>query len=160
LAARFRGGRRAWGSSSLVVQACVANWGVTRAGDIDEYARDPWNVSDVSAQSALSAYIRSRDSDPKSSFGHVIAVSRPIDQELASFLTNVIADAIIAPGYEPDALAKLKAKKSGTFLAFEIDSQFEPPELESREVFGVRFEQQCDQAPISRKLFKDATFAS
>src|SRR5688572_32222955 len=51
-----------------------------------------------------SAYIRARDADPKCSFGDMIAVSHPVDLELAEFLARVISDGIVAPGFEEGAL--------------------------------------------------------
>ena len=47
---------------------------------------------------------------------------------------------IIAPGYEPEAL-KILDRKREDFLIIEIDADYEPEEMESREVFGLTLEQ-------------------
>ncbi len=87
------------------------------------------------------AYIRARDADPKSSFGDFVAVSEPVDTELAAVLSRVVSDGIIAPGFAPGTVATLAGKKRGTYLVMEADPAFVPPEIETREVFGIRLTQ-------------------
>ena len=74
------------------------------------------------------------------SFGDFAAVSDTVDVSLAKLLRREVSDAIIAPGYEPEALEILDRKREG-YLIIEIDPDYEPGELESREVFGLTFEQ-------------------
>ena len=131
----------------------VSPAGVATAGAIDETTRETWALGGVRAGSLTSAYIRARDADPKSSFGDVIAVSEPVDHELADFLTRVVADGVVAPGFEPGVMAKLVAKKQGRFLVLEADATYVPPARESRDVYGMRFEQERDAAPINERLF-------
>ena len=50
--------------------------------------------------------------DPKSAFGGVVALNRPVSDELAqSILGNPKADVLIAPGFTQDALAGFAAKR-------------------------------------------------
>ncbi len=84
------------------------------------------------------AYVRARGADPKSSFGDVVALSDRVDVATAEFLKGVVSDGVVAPGFDPEALEILRAKKGGGFIVLEADPDFEPPELEAREVFGVR----------------------
>lgn len=86
------------------------------------------------------AYARARGADRLSSYGDFAAVSDVVDGSLARLLRREASDAIIAPGYEPEALKILDRKKEA-FLIIEIDADYEPDELESREVFGLTFEQ-------------------
>ena len=44
---------------------------------------------------------------------------------------------VIAPGYEPEALEILKAKKNGNYNVIQIDPDYVPEELERKQVFGV-----------------------
>lgn len=45
----------------------------------------------------------------------MIAVSEPVDDELAELLGSVVSDGIIAPGYAPGTIAKLARKKRNRF---------------------------------------------
>lgn len=53
------------------------------------------------------------DGDPVSAFGGVIAVSVPFTAEAAGFFTGRFVEVLIAPDYEPEALAQLKARSAG-----------------------------------------------
>jgi phosphoribosylaminoimidazolecarboxamide formyltransferase / IMP cyclohydrolase len=61
----------------------VSPAGVATAGDLDATARKSWGASGPVGP-LTSAYVRARDADPKSSFGDMIAVSAPVDAELAA----------------------------------------------------------------------------
>ena len=87
------------------------------------------------------AYVRARGADPKSSFGDFAALSDPVDLETAQFLKGVISDGIVAPDFEPGALEILKGKKGGSFIVFRADGHFEPPQAETRELYGLRLTQ-------------------
>jgi len=65
-----------------------------------------------------------------------------------------VSDLIIAPGYEPRALQSLKEKKKGSFLILQIDPDYEPPALESRQLFGFTLQQKRNDAKIVADLFK------
>lgn len=116
----------------------VSPAGAALAGDLDAVMT---SIYGPTSSPLTSAYIRARDADPKSSFGDFVAVSGPVDAELADLLSRVVSDGIIAPGFEPGTVATLAAKKRGTFLILKADPTFEPPPVESREVFGVRLTQ-------------------
>lgn len=97
-----------------------------------------------------------RDADPKSSFGDVVAVSHPVTNDLAEFLTDTITDAIIAPGYEPGTVAKQARKRGGRFLIFDVDPEVAIPARERRDLFGMTFEQDRDTSPIDARLLTGA----
>lgn len=106
-------------------------------------------------ETVAAAYTRARDADPKSSYGDFVAVSHPVDLELAMALKRVVSDGIIAPGYDEGVLEILAAKKRGTYLVLEVDPEFEPPAEEVREVFGVRLTQERDALPMPLDLPDD-----
>lgn len=85
--------------------------------------------------------MRARGADPKCSFGDFVALSHPVDEATANYLKGVVSDGVIAPGFEGDAALILASKKGGSFIVFEIDPNYRPPEVETREVFGVRLTQ-------------------
>lgn len=101
------------------------------------------------------AYARARGADRMSSFGDWAAFSDPVDLATATLLNREVSDGCIAPGYEPAALAILKAKKKGHYPVLEIDREYVPPALETREVFGVRLEQSRNAAVIGPDLLKN-----
>jgi phosphoribosylaminoimidazolecarboxamide formyltransferase/IMP cyclohydrolase len=98
------------------------------------------------------AYLRARDADPKSSYGDFVAVSHPVDLELAGRLKRLVCDGIIAPGYDEGVVDVLAGKKRGGFLVLEADPAYQPPRAEVREVYGVRLTQERDDVPLDRSL--------
>jgi len=104
-------------------------------------------------ETVTDAYARARSADPKSSYGDFVAVSGPVDEPLAALLKGVVSDGIIAPGYEPGVLSTLAAKKRGSYLVLEVDPEFEPPAVESREIFGLRLTEPRDALPLTRDMF-------
>ncbi len=98
------------------------------------------------------AYLRARGTDRLASFGDWIALSDTVDESTAKIISREVSDGCVAPGFEPAALALLKAKKNGTYPVLEIDSNFEPPPTESRQVFGVTLEQARNNTLITPTL--------
>ena len=80
------------------------------------------------------AYVRARNADPMCSFGDFIALSDVVDVSTAEVIKREVADGVIAPGFEPEALAILAAKKGGSFICLRANSSYTPPALEYREV--------------------------
>jgi phosphoribosylaminoimidazolecarboxamide formyltransferase/IMP cyclohydrolase len=87
------------------------------------------------------AFARARGADRVCSYGDWVALSDPVDLPTARLLRREVSDGVIAPGFEPEAFELLKAKKGGRYTILEMDASYEPPEMESRQVFGVTFEQ-------------------
>jgi phosphoribosylaminoimidazolecarboxamide formyltransferase/IMP cyclohydrolase len=87
------------------------------------------------------AFARARGADRVCSYGDWVALSDPVDLPTARLLRREVSDGIIAPGYEPEAFELLKAKKSGRYTVLQVDPTYEPPETETRQLFGVTFEQ-------------------
>ncbi|HEX2178167.1 MAG TPA: phosphoribosylaminoimidazolecarboxamide formyltransferase [Actinomycetota bacterium] len=131
----------------------VSPAGVAVAGEPDATMREVWDLSGPIG-ALTSAYVRARDADPKCSFGDLIAVSHPVDRELAEFLARVISDGIVAPGFDEGTLEILGRKKRGSFLVFEADPGYQPPAWERREVFGMVLEQEQDLLPVTPESLK------
>ncbi|MCB9419626.1 MAG: phosphoribosylaminoimidazolecarboxamide formyltransferase [Ardenticatenaceae bacterium] len=102
-------------------------------------------VADVELSPLATAYARARGADRLSSFGDWAALSDVVDVPTAHLLAREVSDGVIAPGYEPDALAILQEKKQGSYRVIQIDPNYEPPAIETRDVFGVTFAQQRSQ---------------
>ncbi|MET7401311.1 hypothetical protein ABZS66_48305 [Dactylosporangium sp. NPDC005572] len=136
----------------------VSPAGAALAGPVDPATAALFSV-DPGADPVTRAYARARDTDPKSSYGDLVAVSAPVTAGLADLLRRVVSDGIVAPGYEPGAVAVLSAKKRGTYLVLEADPAFEPPEVEVRELYGLRLAQPRDAAPLPEGLPPDLRLA-
>ncbi len=94
------------------------------------------------------AYARARGTDRLSSFGDWIALSDKCDKITAEYIRREVSDGVIAPDYEPEALEILKSKRKGNYAVVKIDSNYEPDLLETRDVFGITFEQSRSTAPV------------
>jgi phosphoribosylaminoimidazolecarboxamide formyltransferase/IMP cyclohydrolase len=138
----------------------VSPAGAALAGAVDATAARTWRVDETEDGGLLSAYVRARDADPKSSFGDVAALSRPVDLATAHFLATVICDAVIAPGFEPGTTGILAAKRGGRFLVLEADPGQVPPAVERRDVLGVTIEQDRDTVPVASVLPADAPLSA
>ncbi len=98
------------------------------------------------------AYARARGADRMSSFGDFISLSDVCDVATAKLIKPEVSDGVIAPGYEPEALEILKAKKKGNYAVIEIDPNYEPDPIEHKEVFGITFEQGRNELVIDDEL--------
>lgn len=103
-------------------------------------------VDDVELSPLATAYARARGADRLSSFGDWAALSDVVDAPTAHLLAREVSDGVIAPGYEPEALAILQDKKGGAYRVIQIDPDYEPPAIETRDVFGITFTQQRNTA--------------
>ncbi|MEV0570746.1 phosphoribosylaminoimidazolecarboxamide formyltransferase [Dactylosporangium sp. NPDC050588] len=130
----------------------VSPAGAATAGPLDRVMAATYRLNPATTGRLTSAYVRARDADPKSSYGDFVAVSEPVDAELADLLRRVVSDGIVAPGFEDGVVAALAAKKGGRFLVVEADPAFRPPSVEHREVYGMRLTQPRDDAPLTRDL--------
>ena len=101
------------------------------------------------------AYARARSCDRQSSFGDFAALSDICDVSVAKFLQKEVSDGIIAPGYTDEALEILKSKRRGGYLVIKIDPDYVPEEMETKQVFGIKFEQKRNDAKITMSLFDD-----
>jgi phosphoribosylaminoimidazolecarboxamide formyltransferase/IMP cyclohydrolase len=99
------------------------------------------------------AYTRARGADRMSSFGDFIALSDVCDAATASIIKREVSDGVIAPGYTPEALELLKAKKKGNYNVIQIDASYVPKALERKEVYGITFEQGRNELVIDDDFF-------
>ena len=108
---------------------------------LSDTLRHAYFVGDVELSALASAYARARGADRVCSYGDWVALSDRVDLSTARLLRREVSDGVIAPGYEPAAFDLLKAKRGGRYTVLQIDPAYEPPESETRQVFGVTFEQ-------------------
>lgn len=121
---------------------------------LNEVERKIYWVDDMGDLSPLaSAYARARGADRMSSFGDFIALSDVCDVDTARLIKREVSDGIIAPGYEPEALEILKAKKKGNYAVIRIEPDYMPNPVETKDVYGITFEQGRNELVIDDALF-------
>lgn len=102
------------------------------------------------------AYARARGADRMSSYGDFIALSDVCDEATATLIKREVSDGVIAPGFTPEALELLKAKKRGNYNVIQIDPSYVPNPIEHKQVFGVTFEQGRNNVDLTDpKLFEN-----
>ena len=106
------------------------------------------------------AYARARGTDRMCSFGDWVALSDVCDVTTAKMLAREVSDGIIAPGYEPEALEILKGKRKGNYNIVKIDPDFVPAPVETKQVFGITFEQGRNNFEINRELLQNVVTAN
>ena len=121
----------------------------------DVLAKIYW-VDDLGELSPLAcAYARARGADRMSSFGDFISLSDVCDVSTAKIIKREVSDGVIAPGYEPEALEILKAKKGGNYNVIQIDPDYKPEPIEHKDVFGITFEQGRNEFKINNELLSE-----
>jgi phosphoribosylaminoimidazolecarboxamide formyltransferase/IMP cyclohydrolase len=119
----------------------VSPSGAAVATPLSDTLKKVYFVDDIELSPLATAYARARGADRLCSFGDFIALSDTVDVPTAKLISREVSDGVIAPGYEPAALEIFKSKKGGKYAVVQIDASYEPAEMETREVFGVSFEQ-------------------
>ncbi|KAJ2697822.1 bifunctional phosphoribosylaminoimidazolecarboxamide formyltransferase/IMP cyclohydrolase [Coemansia sp. IMI 209128] len=99
------------------------------------------------------AYARARGADRMSSFGDWAALSDVCDVATARLISKEVSDGVIAPGYEAEALEILRKKKGGKYCVLQMDPEYEPGMVETRQVYGLSLQQRRNDAKITAELF-------
>ena len=111
-------------------------------------------VEDMGELSPMAnAYARARGADRMSSFGDFISLSDECDADTARLIKREVSDGIIAPSYSEEALEILRSKKKGNYCVIQIDPDYVPAPIETKDVFGVSFEQGRNELNIGDDFF-------
>ena len=138
----------------------VSPAGAAVAAPLPEILQKVYFVEGIELSPVATAYIRARGADRMSSYGDFVALSDECDAQTASFLAREVSDGIIAPSYSAEALEILKTKRKGTYLVLQMDPDFQPAELEQKEVFGITFEQKRNTVEINEDCLTDIPTAN
>jgi len=133
----------------------VSPAGAAVATEMSDTLKKIYWVDDLKLSPLASAYACARGADRMSSYGDFVALSDVCDAETATLLKREVSDGVIAPGYSDEALAILKTKKKGNYCVLQINPDYKPRLIESKEVYGVTFEQERNEAKITTDLFKN-----
>ncbi|CCD25004.1 uncharacterized protein NDAI_0E01880 [Naumovozyma dairenensis CBS 421] len=153
-------------SASLNLPAAASFKHVSPAGaavgvPMTEVEKQVYCVSDIKDLSPLAcAYARARGADRMSSFGDFIALSNIVDVPTARIISKEVSDGVIAPGYEPEALEILSKKKNGKYCILQVDPNYVPDCMESRQVYGITLQQKRNDAIINKSSFKEIVSAN
>ena len=107
--------------------------------------------------SPLEAYKKALACDPLSAFGSVIAFNRPLDLATAEEILKLFVEAIIAPGYHPDALEAFKAKKNLRLMEIAGDAAGHSEKLDFKRVSGGFLVQQRDAKVLGTEGLRPVT---
>ena len=130
----------------------VSPAGAAVGSPLSEALKKSYFVEGLELSPVALAYVRARGADRMSSYGDWAAISGIVDGSTAHILKGAVSDGIIAPGYTDEALDILKKKKKGSYCIIEMDWDYEPPEMETREIYGISFEQKRNNINIGEEL--------
>ena len=122
---------------------------------LSDVLKKAYFVEDIELSAVASAYARARGSDRMSSFGDWVAISDIVDLPTATILSRSVSDGIIAPGYTDGALELLMKKKKGNYCIIKMDYNYEPKEIEKREVYGITFEQKRNNIQLKYEMLSN-----
>ncbi len=134
----------------------VSPAGVGLGRPLDSTLAKIYWVEDLGELSPLAcAYARARGADRMSSFGDFISLSHVCDWDTARLIKREVSDGVIAPGYTPEALEMLLSKKGGKYNVLSIDPAYAPTAIETKQVFGISFEQGRNDFSIGPDFFSN-----
>lgn len=122
---------------------------------LDDTLRKIYFAPEGKLSKIAAAYIRARGADRMSSYGDFVALSDECDKITAEFLAHEVSNGIIAPSYSKEALEILKKKKRGTYVVIEINPDYEPEEMEKKQVYGITFTQSRNNIKITEDVLKN-----
>jgi phosphoribosylaminoimidazolecarboxamide formyltransferase/IMP cyclohydrolase len=100
------------------------------------------------AATPLDAYRRAYECDPRSAYGGIVALNRPLDAATAEELARTFLEAVVAPRVEPEAAALLARRERLRLLAVEHASC--AAELDVRTIDGGLLVQTADRVNLDR----------
>jgi phosphoribosylaminoimidazolecarboxamide formyltransferase/IMP cyclohydrolase len=105
------------------------------------------------ASSIVEAYRKALAADPISAFGGVIGINREVDADAAEEIAKLFVEAVAAPSYSPQALARFAAKRNLRLVAVKPA----PQRRVLKQVSGGLLLQDADSARISAAGLKIVT---
>ena len=133
----------------------VSPAGAAIAQPLDDVLRKIYFAEDVELSPQATAYVRARGADRMSSYGDFAILSDECDEQTAKYLKREVSDGIIAPAYSAKALEILKSKRGGNYLVLKINPDYVPPEIETKKIFGITFEQKRNDIKIADDCLTD-----
>lgn len=111
----------------------------------------------TSEKSLVDAYCKARDCDPTSAFGGIVGFNRKVDIKTAAEIVSTFVEAIIASGYDEDALEILKEKKDLRVLLLPSLEGYPQKGYDLKKVVGGLLVQDRDLGMVDFKSLKAVT---
>jgi phosphoribosylaminoimidazolecarboxamide formyltransferase/IMP cyclohydrolase len=102
------------------------------------------------------AFIRARDTDPVSAFGGILGFNRPVEAQTAEEILKNFVEAVVAPGFDDEALKLFSAKKNIRLMAMPEISQAGKA-LDVKKIGGGVLVQDADQITLDPGNLKTVT---
>ncbi|MBU3098024.1 MULTISPECIES: phosphoribosylaminoimidazolecarboxamide formyltransferase [Clostridium] len=122
---------------------------------LSDVLKKAYFVENIELSPVATAYARARGADRMSSFGDWVAISDVVDLPTAMILKQSVSDGVIAPSYTEEALELLTKKKKGNFNIIKMDPNYEPEDIEKREIYGITFEQKRNNIKLEQKMLNN-----
>ena len=133
----------------------VSPAGAAVAEPLSDTLKQIYFVEGMELSPLACAYARARGADRMSSFGDFIALSDVCDASTARIIAKEVSDGVIAPGYTDEALSILKGKRKGAYNIIKIDENYVPAPVETKDIFGITFEQGRNELKIDKEYFNN-----
>lgn len=118
------------------------------------------DIPELDGSPLACAYARARGTDRLCSFGDWAALSDVCDETTARLIAREVSDGVIAPGYTGKALEILKAKRKGNYNIVSIDPGYVPAPQETKDVYGVTFQQGRNEYKVVPSLLDNIVTAN
>ncbi len=133
----------------------VSPAGAAVAVPMNDVLKKIYFVDDLGELSPIAtAYARARGADRMSSYGDFVALSDTCDATTARLLQREVSDGVIAPAYTDEALEILKTKRKGTYNVVQIDPDYQPDPVETKDVYGITFQQGRNEIEITEEMLR------
>jgi len=106
--------------------------------------------------SQLEAFVRARDTDPVSAFGGILGFNRPVEADTAREILKNFVEAVVAPGFDAEALELFAAKKNIRLMEMP-DSAQAGKTLDIKKIGGGILVQDADQITLDPGNLKTVT---
>lgn len=118
--------------------------GVAINKPLSKSLREMYNLTEEDQISDITlAFIRAKNSDPKSSFGDFLGFSHEVDIQTANLIKEDFSNGIIAPSYSDEALEVLKNRNK--FLILKVVNPIKLlPKTQIREIWGMKIEEEIN----------------
>ncbi|MFZ0979766.1 MAG: bifunctional phosphoribosylaminoimidazolecarboxamide formyltransferase/IMP cyclohydrolase [Candidatus Acidiferrales bacterium] len=106
------------------------------------------------------AYLKALACDPVSAYGSVLAFNRTLDIATADEVVRLFVECIVAPGYQPAALAAFASKKNLRLLELETSASSAPAALDDlmlKPISGGMLVQEDDRHELTQAELKVVT---